>query len=159
MGRMEKEMGRKGREVVEMRGWVELKGEWNEDEVKRVAEEVGNKGRGVDVVVLGGPGNVIVKMGNGTKEGSVQSSPDTRTGRTFAPNAHVEREQSLRHPLCRGGGGGLCVPRHPDIETFYTKCANLSTVYTFTQSRHLLLPTNSASSSCLLTKCNGLSIP
>jgi hypothetical protein len=82
-----------------------------------------------------------------------QSSPDTRTGRTFAPNAHVEREQSLRHPPCPGGGG-LCVPRHPDIETFYTKCANLSTVYTFTQSRHLHSPTNSASSSCLWTKCN-----
>jgi hypothetical protein len=56
MGRMEKEMGRKGRAVVEMRGWVEMKGEWNEDEVKRVAEEVGKKGRGVDVVVLGGRG-------------------------------------------------------------------------------------------------------
>ncbi len=56
MGRMEKEMGRKGREVVEMRGWVEMKGEWNEDEVKRGAEEVGKKGRGVDVVVLGGRG-------------------------------------------------------------------------------------------------------
>ncbi len=32
MGNMEKEMGKKGGEVVEMRGWVEIKGEWNEDE-------------------------------------------------------------------------------------------------------------------------------
>jgi hypothetical protein len=69
MGRMEKEMRKKGREVVEMRGWVEMKGEWNEDEVKRVAEEVGNKGRGVDVVVLGGPGNVIVKHGKREERG------------------------------------------------------------------------------------------
>ncbi len=69
MGRMEKEMGRKGREVVERRGWVEMKGEGNEDEVKRVAEEVGNKGRGVDVVVLGSPGNVIVKHGKRNERG------------------------------------------------------------------------------------------
>ena len=95
----------------------------------------------------------FAKKENEKKKKKKKSSPDTRTGRTFAPNAHVEREQSLRHPPCPGGGG-LCVPRHPDIETFYTKCANLSTVYTFTQSRHLHSPTNSASSTCLLTKCN-----
>jgi hypothetical protein len=44
---------------------------------------------------------------------------------------------------------------------FYTKCADLSTVYTFTQSRHLHSSTNSAFSSalCLLTKCNDPSTP
>jgi hypothetical protein len=48
LGKMEKEMGRKGREVVEMRGWVEIKGEWNEGEVRRVVEEVGKKGAGME---------------------------------------------------------------------------------------------------------------
>jgi hypothetical protein len=42
---------------------VETKGEWNEGEVRRVVEEVGKKGAGVDVVVVGGPRNVIVKHG------------------------------------------------------------------------------------------------
>jgi hypothetical protein len=69
MGRLGREMERKGGEAVEVCGWVKVRGHLDEDEGVRGLGEGHGMVEGIDKVVIGGPGNSLVSHGRGEERG------------------------------------------------------------------------------------------
>jgi hypothetical protein len=69
MGRLGAEVEQKGREAVEVEGWVKVRGRLDRDEMERVVEKVLETGKMADKVIVGGPGNSLFRHGSGEKRG------------------------------------------------------------------------------------------
>jgi hypothetical protein len=55
IGRLGAEVGQKGKEAVEVEGWVKVKGRLDREEMERVVEKVLEVGKMADKVIVGGP--------------------------------------------------------------------------------------------------------
>ncbi len=69
IGRLGAEVGQKGKEAVEVEGWVKVKGRLDRVEMERVVEQVVEMGKMADKVIVGGPGNSLFRHGSGEKKG------------------------------------------------------------------------------------------
>ncbi len=69
IGRLGAEVGQKGKEAVEVEGWVKVKGRLDREEMERVVEKVLEVGKMADKVIVGGPGNSLFRHGSGEKRG------------------------------------------------------------------------------------------
>ena len=69
IGRICEELVNKGREAVEVEGWVKVNGRFDRNEMERVLDELEVRGSGVDKVVLGGPGNSLFRHGRTSDKG------------------------------------------------------------------------------------------
>ncbi len=64
-------MEQKGKEAVEVEGWVKVRGRLDREEMERVVEKVLETGKMADKVILVGRGTPCLGMGVVRKEGSV----------------------------------------------------------------------------------------
>jgi hypothetical protein len=69
IGRLGAEVGEKGKEAVEVEGWVKIQGRLDNEEMERVVEKVLETGKMADKVIVGGPGNSLFRHGSGDKRG------------------------------------------------------------------------------------------
>jgi hypothetical protein len=69
MGRLGVEVGQKGKDAVEVEGWVKVKGRLDREEMERVVEQVVEMGKMADKVIIGGPGNSLFRHGSGESKG------------------------------------------------------------------------------------------
>jgi hypothetical protein len=69
LGRLGAEVGQKGKEAVEVEGWVKIKGRLDREEMERVVEQVVEVGKMADKVIVGGLGNSLFRHGSGEKRG------------------------------------------------------------------------------------------
>jgi hypothetical protein len=69
IGRMAEEMGQKGKDAVEVEGWVKVSGRLDRTEMESVVERVVELGKIADKVIIGGPGNSLFKHGRGDVKG------------------------------------------------------------------------------------------
>jgi hypothetical protein len=69
IGRMAEEMGQKGKDAVEVEGWVKVNGSLDRTEMESVVERVVELGKISDKVIIGGPGNSLFKHGRGDVKG------------------------------------------------------------------------------------------
>ncbi len=69
IGRLGTEVEQKGKEAVEVEGWVKVKGRLDREEMERVVEKVLETGKMADKVIVGGPGNSLFSHGSGEKRG------------------------------------------------------------------------------------------
>jgi len=69
IGRMAEEMGQKGKDAVEVEGWVKVNGRLDRTEMESVVERVVELGKIADKVIIGGPGNSLFKHGRGDVKG------------------------------------------------------------------------------------------
>jgi hypothetical protein len=69
IGRLDAEVEQKGKEAVEVEGWLKVRGRLDREEMERVVEL--ETGKMADKVIVGGPGNSLFRHGRVRKEGSV----------------------------------------------------------------------------------------
>ncbi len=69
MGRLGKVMAKKGRDIIEVGGWVKMMRELTLEGVRETAEEIRKQGKGVRHVVIGSPGNCLIRQGKKTERG------------------------------------------------------------------------------------------
>jgi hypothetical protein len=69
IGRLGEEVRQKGKDAVEIEGWVKVKGRLDREELDRIVEEVVEVGKSADKVIVGGPGNSLFRHGSGEKRG------------------------------------------------------------------------------------------
>jgi hypothetical protein len=69
MGRLAEEVGVKGKEAVEVEGWVKVNGRLDREEMERVLAKVVETGKMADKVIISGPGNSLIRHGSGNEKG------------------------------------------------------------------------------------------
>jgi hypothetical protein len=69
IGKVGKEMGVRGDEVVESVDWMRIKGRLDKAEVKRVLRDLGTVQNAPDRIVMGGPGNSLFRHGKKATRG------------------------------------------------------------------------------------------
>ncbi len=69
MGRLSEEVGVKGKEAVEVEGWVKVNGRLDRQEMERALAKVVETGKLVEKVIIGGPGNSLIRYGSGNEKG------------------------------------------------------------------------------------------
>jgi len=82
-GKMGKEIGVRGSEVVESVDWLKVKGRLDKAEVRKVLMDLGGLERKPDRIVIGGPGNSLFRHGKKNVRGfcpertvTVEKGPD-----------------------------------------------------------------------------------
>ncbi len=69
MGRLGKVMAKKGRDILEVGGWVKMKRELTQQGVLETAEEIRKQGKRVRHVVIGSSQNCLIRHGKKTERG------------------------------------------------------------------------------------------
>jgi hypothetical protein len=90
IGRMAEEMGQKGKDAVEVEGWVKVNGRLDRTEMESVVERVVELGKISDKVIIGGLGNHLFKHGRGDVKG-------------FCPERTVKVERKVDGEVSRVG--------------------------------------------------------
>jgi hypothetical protein len=68
IGRLGAEVGQKGKEAVEVEGWVNIKDRLDRVEMERVVDQVVEMGKMADKVIVGGLGNSLFRHGSAEKK-------------------------------------------------------------------------------------------